>query len=136
MRIIVADDMPMQMREIAEGIRAVWPDWEILTATDGQEILRMVSAQKVDIVLSDLSLIHILYAQAKALDGTRLVSSNDGWEVPKTDIFGLHDYAAWGDVLAKHFESRERFEKISCDHHMARAEGTESTCLLYTSRCV
>ncbi len=69
----------------------------------------------------------MLYAQAKALDGTRLVSSNDGWEVPKTDIFGLHDYAAWGDVLAKHFESRERVEKISCDHHMARAEGTEST---------
>ena len=44
MRIIVADDMPMQVREIAEGIGTVWPDWEILTATDGQEILRMVSA--------------------------------------------------------------------------------------------
>ena len=54
MRIIVADDMPMQTHEIAEGIRAVWPDWEILTASNGQEILRMVSAQKVDIVLSDI----------------------------------------------------------------------------------
>ena len=59
MRIIVADDMPMQIREIAEGIRAVWPDWEILTATDGQEILRMVSAQKVDIVLSDIRMPHM-----------------------------------------------------------------------------
>lgn len=59
MRIIVADDMPMQVREIAEGIGTVWPDWEILTATDGQEILRMVSAQKIDIVLSDIRMPHM-----------------------------------------------------------------------------
>ena len=69
----------------------------------------------------------MLYAQAKALDGTRLVSTNDGWEVTRTDIFGLHDYAAWGDVLAKHFDSRERVEKIACDHRMACAVGAEIT---------
>ena len=68
---------------------------------------------------------NMLYWQTKALDGTRLVSSNDGWEVTKTDILGLHDYAAWGDILAKHFEDFGRVSRISNDHHMARAEGTE-----------
>lgn len=70
---------------------------------------------------------NMLYYLAKALDGTRLVSSNDGWEEAKTDIFGLHDYAAWGNVLAKHFESRDTVEKISNDHHMSYALGTEYT---------
>ena len=47
------------------------------------------------------------YYQVKALDGSRIVSTNDGWEFVQSDIFGLHDYAATGDVLAKHFASRE-----------------------------
>ena len=62
---------------------------------------------------------NMLYDQAKAMDGTRLVSVNDGWENTRTDIFGLHDYAATGDVLAKHFADRAYVEKHSCDHHMA-----------------
>lgn len=70
---------------------------------------------------------NMLYYQAKALDGTRLVSSNDGWELTKTDIFGLHDYAPYGNILSKHFEDRETIEKISCDSHMAWALGQEPT---------
>ena len=62
---------------------------------------------------------NMLYDQVKAMDGTRLVSVNDGWENTRTDIFGLHDYAATGDVLAKHFADRAYVEKHSCDHHMA-----------------
>ena len=69
----------------------------------------------------------MLYAQAKAMDGTRLVSVNDGWENTKTDIFGLHDYAATGDVLSKHFANREHIEKYACDHHMAYAQGVNPT---------
>ena len=70
---------------------------------------------------------NMLYYEAKALDGTRLVSNNDGWEVCKTDIFGLHDYAATGSDLAKHFESRDTVEIIANDHHMSYAEGVEPT---------
>ena len=69
----------------------------------------------------------MLYFQAKAMDGTRLVSANDGWELTKTDIFSLHDYAAEGDILARHFADRNRVERIACDHHMAYAEGVEPT---------
>lgn len=53
-RIIIADDMPLQVRELSKTIRANWPEWEILTAYDGEEIIRLASAGHVDIVLSDI----------------------------------------------------------------------------------
>lgn len=64
----------------------------------------------------------MLYHQAKALDGTRLVSANDGWEQTTTDISALHDYTAWGDDLAIHFASREQVDQIGCDERMAWAD--------------
>ena len=70
---------------------------------------------------------NMLYDLAKAMDGTRLVSANDGWELTKTDIFSLHDYAAEGDILARHFADRAQIERIACDHHMAYAEGVKPT---------
>lgn len=69
----------------------------------------------------------MLYHQAKALDGTRIVSSNDGWEQVTTDIYALHDYAAWGNVLAAHFADREVIDKSSNDHHMSWAAGYAPT---------
>lgn len=67
------------------------------------------------------------YYQVKALDGSRIVSTNDGWEFVQSDIFGLHDYAATGDVLAKHFASREEITKHSCVHRMVYCDGKEWT---------
>ena len=77
----------------------------------------------------------MLYCQAKALDGTRLVSVNDGWEQTRTDIYGLHDYAAQGDILASHFADPEALENGSNDHHFCRADGyprTKNEALLLT----
>ncbi len=42
-----------------------------------------------------------IYHMTKALDDTRPVVSNDGWEHTKTDIITLHDYASNGDELKK-----------------------------------
>ena len=47
MRIIVEDDMPVQVREISNGIHANWPQWEVLTAGDGEEIVRLVSSKRI-----------------------------------------------------------------------------------------
>lgn len=69
----------------------------------------------------------MLYHQAKAQDGTRLVSANDGWEQVTTDIYGLHDYAAWGDTLARHFAHPEDLAKGSNDHKLAWARGFAPT---------
>ncbi len=69
----------------------------------------------------------MLYHAGKAADGTRLISSNDGWEQVTTDICALHDYAAEKEVMAKHFDSREMVEKTACDWRMAYARGEMPT---------
>jgi beta-galactosidase/beta-glucuronidase len=44
------------------------------------------------------------YMLTKSIDQTRLVIENDGWEhVDTTDVFGIHDYARTGDLLAKKY---------------------------------
>lgn len=67
----------------------------------------------------------LLYHLCKALDGTRLVSGNDGWEQTMTDISALHDYAATGQIIASHFADRKQVEAVSADWRMAFAQGFE-----------
>lgn len=69
----------------------------------------------------------MLYHMGKAADGSRPISTNDGWEQVVTDINGLHDYTAEKEVMAKHFESREKVEKTAADHRMSFARGEEPT---------
>ena len=49
-----------------------------------------------------------LYHLAKAMDPTRLVSSNDGWENIKSDIVGIHDYAGNGDRFAETYTGEKK----------------------------
>ncbi len=46
-----------------------------------------------------------MYHLTKSLDSTRLVVSNDGWEMVKTDICSIHDYAWNQEVLADRYSS-------------------------------
>ena len=73
------------------------------------------------------ALARMLYQTAKALDGTRLVSVNDGWEQVETDICALHDYADRGDVLAAHFASRTQVEEHACDWRPCYCENVRPT---------
>ena len=65
----------------------------------------------------------MLYHLTKALDGTRLCSTNDGWEQVESDICALHDYAAEGAVIDAHFADRQTVEKHACDWRPAYATG-------------
>ena len=69
----------------------------------------------------------MLYHMTKAADGTRLCSSNDGWEQTTTDICALHDYAAEKDVMAAHFADRKFVEEHTCDWRRAYAIGETPT---------
>lgn len=54
-----------------------------------------------------------LYYLTRALDGSRLISGNDGWEMPVSDIVGIHDYARDPQVLVKRYgQPQERVEDI------------------------
>lgn len=45
-----------------------------------------------------------LYSLTRALDATRLVIDNDGWEhTDSTDLFAIHDYARTGEMLAEKY---------------------------------
>ncbi len=51
-----------------------------------------------------------LYYATKALDSTRIVSTNDGWECVKGDITGIHDYEGNGDVFYEKYKTKEILE--------------------------
>lgn len=51
-----------------------------------------------------------LYHLTRALDPTRPVISNEGWEHTYSDIVGIHDYTQHGTQLTERFGSREAIE--------------------------
>ena len=68
-----------------------------------------------------------LYHLAHCLDGTRLVSGNDGWEMAATDLVCVHDYTPWPEMLSKAYQDRDALLQASptgdrvvsangCDH--------------------
>ncbi len=65
----------------------------------------------------------MLYYLAKAADGTRFVSTNDGWEQVTSDICALHDYSPNYERLSAHFADREQVEKTTVMGVMAYAQG-------------
>ncbi len=48
-----------------------------------------------------------LYHTAHALDGTRLVSGNDGWEQTATDLVTVHDYTAFTAQLSHDYKNAD-----------------------------
>lgn len=68
-----------------------------------------------------------LYEAAYAVDGSRPVSSNDGWEQVKTDICALHDYTDSYAGIRKHFGDRKTVEETACHRRMCYAQGQKPT---------
>ncbi|MHA6484833.1 glycoside hydrolase family 2 protein [Paenibacillus sp. strain BS8-2] len=48
-----------------------------------------------------------MYYLTKSLDPSRLVVSNDGWELVKTDLFNIHDYEWRREVLEERYSTVE-----------------------------
>lgn len=48
-----------------------------------------------------------LYNLTKAIDTTRLVVENDGWEHTETDICTIHDYISDGDKLLEYYKDKQ-----------------------------
>jgi hypothetical protein len=51
-------------------------------------------------------------AVARALDGTRPVSVNDGWETAGGDIVGIHDYSQDAALLARRYADAASVDAI------------------------
>ncbi|GAB3433871.1 glycoside hydrolase family 2 protein [Flindersiella endophytica] len=55
--------------------------------------------------------VRAVYHLTKALDPTRPVISNDGWEHVVSDIWGVHDYAPSGESLRRRYGTPEALER-------------------------
>lgn len=55
--------------------------------------------------------VQALYHLTHALDPTRPVIGNDGWEHIASDIWGIHDYALDGDTIRERYGSSEAVER-------------------------
>ncbi|GHV50897.1 beta-glucuronidase [Spirochaetia bacterium] len=64
-----------------------------------------------------------IYHLTKALDGTRLVSVNDGWEQTVSDICGIHDYVRDGTALGKKLRNLPALLQCAAQNRMLYAEG-------------
>ncbi|GHA16267.1 beta-glucuronidase [Devosia pacifica] len=53
-----------------------------------------------------------LYHLTKAIDPSRPVISNDGWELVESDIWSIHDYSPDGEGLAERFHTPEAIEAV------------------------
>jgi beta-galactosidase/beta-glucuronidase len=65
-----------------------------------------------------------LYSLTKAIDGTRLVSSNDGWEQVESDICAIHDYEASGERFRRKIADKQRYLDTYSDWRLLFAEGS------------
>lgn len=84
------------MRDLSEAIRRDYNHPSIIVWTPLNESWGVpgIQSHKEAQQLNDC-LYHMVYC----LDGTRLVSGNDGWEEAMTDIVTVHDYTAWPEDL-------------------------------------
>jgi hypothetical protein len=55
--------------------------------------------------------VQALYHLTKAMDPSRPVVGNDGWENLASDMIGVHDYSPSGEVLGERYGSHEAFER-------------------------
>lgn len=64
-----------------------------------------------------------LYHLFKAMDPTRLVNSNDGWEqISETDICGIHDYTASGEEVEFTYRDKEELLKGAAERRLIYAD--------------
>ncbi len=55
--------------------------------------------------------VRALYYLTHALDPTRPVIGNDGWELLASDVWGVHDYALDGDTIRERYGTQEAVER-------------------------
>jgi beta-galactosidase/beta-glucuronidase len=66
-----------------------------------------------------------IYYLTKAIDGTRIISTNDGWENVVADICAFHDYVAWGEEFTEKYDNIDSMSGYSTAQRAIFAQGFE-----------
>lgn len=110
-------EMPSAYDFCVDGMKALSDEWQeiVAAARNFTSVICYVPMNEswgVRNIVADAeqqNFVQAMYYTTKAADGSRLVSSNDGWEcVNATDLVGIHDYA---------FDSSEFDDKYRPDRY-------------------
>ncbi len=104
--LLVAEWMELVRRDRGHPAVAVWvpinESWGV------QDIASSPAQQKFALALANLT---------RALDPTRPVMSNEGWEHVDSDILGLHDYTADAERLRARYAGRQAARDVVLSAH-------------------
>jgi beta-galactosidase/beta-glucuronidase len=129
---LVWEEMPSAYRFSATYVRRITSEWQDVIARDRNHPCIIVwvpineswgvpaAAHDADTRQRDHLL--ALYHLTKALDPTRLVVSNDGWEHARTDLCTIHDYSDDAS-LRERFADRDRAVGSRPLHHPIYVDG-------------
>jgi beta-galactosidase/beta-glucuronidase len=71
--------------------------------------------------------VRALYHLTRAVDPTRPVLTNDGWEQSATDVWGVHDYALRGETIRRRYGTPEALQRtvreVQPNHHSISLSG-------------
>ena len=118
--VLVWEELPSAQRFSPDAVASLTTEWiEIVTRDRNHPcIVAWVPANEswgVPDVSRDRqqrSLIDALASLTAALDPTRPVSANDGWETSGGEIVGVHDYTHDADVMSERYGSAEAVDAL------------------------
>jgi hypothetical protein len=128
-------EMPSAYGFSSETVHGVMEEWKELVERDISHpcIVAWVPTNEswgVPELMHDrrqVDFVRAMYHMTRALDGTRPVVGNDGWEMPCGDFVNIHDYHADPDELYARYGSREGARRTRWSMCARRGAGWSST---------
>ncbi len=118
--LLVWEEMPSVFEFSTDAVRRVVAEWEEVVRRDVSHpcIVTWVplneswGVQHIAHSEQVQQFARALVSLTKALDPTRPVVSNDGWEHLDSDIWSIHDYEGSGEVLAQRYADAEAIARL------------------------
>ncbi len=109
--VLVWAEMPAAYEFSRRSVERVTREWTAVMARDASApcIIAWVpineswGVPRLEVSAAQRDFVRALYHLTKALDPTRLVIGNDGWEQIVTDVFTVHDYTPHGETLRERY---------------------------------
>jgi beta-galactosidase/beta-glucuronidase len=129
--LLVWNEMPSMYHFTVDGMKALVREWEeaVEQVYNHPSVIVHVPLNEswgVKDILHDVDQQRFavsLYHLTKALDPTRLVSTNDGWETVVSDLCGIHDYEKSGERLYEKYKDRDKLLAWTAVGKMIYADG-------------
>ena len=126
--LLVWDEMPSAYEFSQRAIGRVMREWTEVVARDRSHpcVVTWVPLNEswgvphIEVAEQQQHYATALYHLTRALDPSRPVISNDGWEHTESDIWGVHDYAADGDTLRGRYADSAAVARLLSDRRPGR----------------